>query len=128
MSACRSTGAPVVQQTFTGKGLAPLAPVHIKGTRNTVGDLAIQWIRRTRIDGDRWEQTEVPLGETAESYAIDILSNTSLKRTLLASTPAVLYSAAFQIADFGSLQSAVTVRIAQVSPSYGRGTSATRTL
>ena len=47
---------------FTGVGLLPLSPVHVRGTR-TGGDLAITWMRRTRIGGDSWDAVDVPLGE-----------------------------------------------------------------
>ena len=48
---------------FTGRGLKPLSPVHIRGRRSG-GDLVITWIRRTRLGGDGWLATEVPLAKT----------------------------------------------------------------
>jgi hypothetical protein len=38
--------------TYTGRNLHPYAPVHVKGTRNAAGDLAISWIRRSRVDAE----------------------------------------------------------------------------
>ena len=47
--------------TLEGKGRRPLAPVHMRGKRdNSTGDWRFSWIRRTRISGDSWDQTEVP--------------------------------------------------------------------
>jgi hypothetical protein len=69
------------------------------------------WIRRTRIDGDSWVG-EVPLGEDSENYAVDILSGTSVIRTLNATQPSALYAAADEIADFGVTQTSLSVRVA----------------
>ena len=72
-------------------GLRPLSPVHIKGVRSS-GDINISWIRRTRGGGDNWELPEVPLGEESESYEVDILDGSTVKRTLSASSPSVTYT------------------------------------
>ena len=110
--------------TFQALALRPLSPVRIKGQRAANGDLTLTWIRRTRIGGDSWDLTEVPLSEDAERYEADILAGTAVKRTIAATTPSLVYSAASQLADFGSLQSSITLRLAQVSGSYGRGAAA----
>ncbi len=107
---------------FQAVGLRPLSPVHIRG-RRTGGDIAISWIRRTRSGGDNWSSPEVPLAEAEERYEIDILTGSTVVRTLSASTPSVVYSAAEQIADFGTPQASVSLRIAQTSLAYGRGTA-----
>jgi hypothetical protein len=112
---------------FTGRGLKPLSPVHLLGARSS-GDLAISWVRRTRIGGDSWDTTEVPLGEDSERYEIDILDGTTVKRTLSSNTPNAIYTAADQIADFGALQSSVDLRIHQLSAVLGRGTPRAATL
>jgi hypothetical protein len=113
---------------FQGLGLKPLSPVHIAGMRDGGGDLHLTWIRRTRVGGDNWELTEVPLAEETERYEIDILDGTVVKRTLTAAQPAVIYGASEQIADFGSLPSAVTLHICQISAVYGRGSTRTTSL
>ena len=108
-------------KTFAGIGRRPLSPSHVRGSRGG-GDLAISWKRRTRIGGDAWEQREVPLAEDSEAYEADILSGVNVVRTLAAAAPTVIYTAAQQIADFGAPQSAVAVKIYQISQSFGRGT------
>ena len=70
----------------------------------------------------------VPLGETTESYELDILSGTTVVRTLAATTPAVLYAATAETADFGSAQSSLSVRLYQLSAAVGRGFPASATL
>ena len=107
--------------TFTGLGLKPLSPVHVRGVRSG-GDVSISWIRRTRIGGDSWETAQVPLGEDAESYEVDVLDGETVVRTLASAAPAVIYTAADQIADFGSDQPAYDIRVYQLSGTYGRGT------
>ncbi|MBL8564733.1 MAG: glycoside hydrolase/phage tail family protein [Hyphomicrobiaceae bacterium] len=107
---------------FVGVGLRPLSPVHIRSRREITGDIAISWIRRTRIGGDNWEAAEVPLGETAETYALDILDGSDVKRTFHATASSIVYTDEDQIADFGSRQPSYQVRVYQLSPEYGRGT------
>jgi hypothetical protein len=106
---------------FTGAGLRPYSPVHVRGTR-TGGDLAITWTRRTRIGGDAWSSGDVLLAEESERYEIDILDGATVKRTIAATSPAATYSAADQIADFGTPQSACKIRLYQLAAGYGRGT------
>ena len=118
-----------VTKTVTGIGLRPLSPVHLRGTRNGDGDIALTWIRRTRMGGDTWESTEVPLGEEDERYALDILSGDAVLRSIEVSTAAFVYDAALQLADFGSTDFAtLTIRVAQLSRSFGRGTAREATL
>ena len=95
--------------------------MHVRG-RRTVDDLTISWIRRTRIGGDSWEQLEVPLGEEAERYEVEILNGGSVVRVLPSNEPEVIYPALLQETDFGMVQLSVSVRVFQVSPSFGRGT------
>jgi hypothetical protein len=103
--------------------LRPLSPVHLAARRTDDGIL-LRWIRRTRIDGDSWETQDVPLGEASEAYEIDILDGGNVVRKLTASSPAVLYAIADELADFGSPQASIIFRVAQMSASVGRGMAA----
>lgn len=107
---------------FEGRGLRPLSPVHVRADRlsSQPGDLEIRWIRRTRIGGDGWETTEVPLSETVEAYEVDILDGAVVRRTLRTSVPSVIYTSAQQLADFGAVQSTYRVRVHQSSIEHGR--------
>lgn len=106
--------------SYRGVGLRPLSPARVTGVRSS-GDIAIGWKRRTRIGGDTWEASDVPLGEDTERYEVDVLDGVSVKRTLVSTSPNVTYSAAEQIADFGSVQASVNVAVHQMSAIYGRG-------
>jgi hypothetical protein len=48
-----------------------------------------------------------------------------VSRTLAASTPSVVYTAAEQTIDFGTPQAACTVRVYQLATGYGRGSPRT---
>ncbi|MGH6625136.1 MAG: phage tail protein [Burkholderiaceae bacterium] len=105
-----------------GVGLKPLSPYKLRGAR-AAGDLTLTWSRRTRLS-DNWLLGTVPLGETSESYSIDVFTDgafTTVKRTLTSTTPTVTYTSAQQVADFGANQATVYLRIYQVSGAIGRG-------
>lgn len=105
-------------------GLKPFAPVHLRGSRDASSNLTITWVRRTRVQGDWRDYTDVPIGEASERYEIDILSGTTVKRTLTATSPSVVYAAADQTTDFGSAQASISVKIYQLSDRVGRGYAA----
>jgi hypothetical protein len=107
--------------TFEGLGLKPLSPVHVRAAR-AGGDATISWLRRTRIGGDAWEASDVPLSEDVESYEVDVLDGTTVRRTLAAATASITYTSAQQTADFGAPQAPLDVRVYQLSATYGRGT------
>ncbi|KAA5599842.1 baseplate multidomain protein megatron [Blastochloris sulfoviridis] len=109
--------------TPTANALKPLAPVRIDARRTAAG-VTIAWIRRTRIGGDGFDLAEVPLGEAVEAYEIDILDGGAVKRTLQAASPFVLYPAASEIADFGTPQTTLSLRVVQMSATVGRGLAA----
>ncbi len=111
-----------ITHAFRGVGARPYAPAHVRGQR-VAGDLAISWIRRTRIGGDSWTVSEVPLSESDERYEVDILDGTTVKRTIASTAPSATYTSAQQTLDFGSPQAAVSVRVRQVG-SNGRAGSA----
>lgn len=106
-----------------GAGLRPYSPVHLKGRRDpATGDWLISWIRRTRLGGDSWG-FEVPLGEEAERYLVEIIDTGTAEvvRTIEVTSPSVHYAAAQQTADFGDPVTEFDVAVSQVSQSYGRG-------
>ncbi|MEL6373392.1 MAG: glycoside hydrolase/phage tail family protein [Pseudomonadota bacterium] len=110
------------QHAFTGLGLRPLSPVHVRVSQSGGGDLDVRWVRRTRVGGDRWDQVDVPLGESEERYAVELRDATgALLRTLDVAEPQAVYPRDAQIADHGAVLLSGTVRVFQVAPSYGRG-------
>lgn len=116
-----------VVATPTSEALKPLAPVHLFAKRTDDG-IVISFVRRTRLGGDNWELVDVPLAEEREAYEIDILDEAGVKRTLRTNEPGVLYQEAFEIADFGTQQTTLSVSVSQISAIAGRGFAATATL
>ncbi|WP_420394956.1 baseplate multidomain protein megatron [Nioella sp.] len=103
---------------FDGVGLRPYAPAHLRAPK--VGtDRQISWIRRTRIDGDSWQGTEVPLGEDIEAYLLHIRDAGGLRREETLSVPAFTYTNAMQVSDSVTLP--YTIEIAQISARFGPG-------
>jgi len=87
------------------------------------GDLALSWIRRTRIGGDSWDQTDVPLAEDGEAYEVEILDGGgAVIRTLSVISPMLTYSSSDIATDFPSgLPSPFRFTVYQLSATYGRG-------
>lgn len=112
-----------LDQDFTCniRNMTPLSVQHISGSRDGSGNLTITWLRRTRIAGEWADGGDVPLGETSESYSIDILDGSEVVRTLTATSETVTYTAAQQVTDFGSAQSSVDAEVYQISSVVGRG-------
>ncbi|MBE1284717.1 MAG: host specificity protein [Rhodobacteraceae bacterium] len=106
---------------FDGNGLRPYAPAHLRAAPQPNGDLAFNWIRRTRIDGDGWENVEVPLGEESELYRVRVMNGESVLREITTSSPDWIYSSAAQTAD--GFDGTGVVDVAQISARYGAGLS-----
>lgn len=112
-------------ETFKGVGLRPYAPCHVGFAWNG-GDLAFTWIRRDRsVAADGWDQTEIPLSETAESYDLEIYdaAGSSVVRTFASlSSAEATYSAAQQEANFpAGLPNPLILKLYQLSTVFGRG-------
>jgi GTA TIM-barrel-like domain/Putative phage tail protein len=106
-------------EAFDGNGLRPYSPVHLKPVSRASGDIDISWVRRTRIDGDSWDQPEVPIGEEREQYLVRVMQGTAVLRETTVSQPFWSYGAAMQAAD--AVTAPARVRVAQVSARFGPG-------
>ncbi|MEK6745499.1 MAG: glycoside hydrolase TIM-barrel-like domain-containing protein [Pseudomonadota bacterium] len=116
------TSAGAQDFTYNGIALKPYSPVHITGTRDSSGNLTINWIRRTRSGGDWRDSVDVPLNEVSELYDVEILNGATIIRSILGLTsPTASYSATEQTTDFGSPQASVSIKIYQISAAVGRG-------
>lgn len=102
---------------FTAAAQKPYSPVHGTLTFDSMtGDILIDATRRTRIGGGNVDGSDVPLGETAESWSCDIMDGFNVVRTLTGSSLPIAYSSASQTTDFGAPQTSLTVNLYQVSP------------
>ncbi|MGR3270442.1 host specificity protein [Thalassococcus profundi] len=103
---------------FDGNGLRPYAPAHLRATPVGEGH-RIEWIRRTRLDGDSWDGAEVPLGEEREAYLVRVRRGQTVLREVDVTAPSWTYGATQQAADLA--QGAVEIAVAQISARYGPG-------
>ena len=120
--AARSYDDPKViveERAFAGIGLRPYGVVHLRCVGAAGQDVAADWIRRTRIDGDSWESTEVPLGEDREAYVVRVLQSGAVLRETTVTSPQWTYTAAGQTADGAAPGFAIAV--AQLSDRFGPG-------
>ncbi|MEM9810837.1 MAG: glycoside hydrolase TIM-barrel-like domain-containing protein, partial [Pseudomonadota bacterium] len=98
---------------LSGTGARPFSPVQ-PIVQRTGDNFAISWLRRTRIGGDFFGVGDVPLGESTESYEIQVLaSDDTVLQTLNSTVPSVSFSEPL----------AAKVTIAQRSLGYGVGRS-----
>jgi hypothetical protein len=102
--------------------------VHVAGSRNGANDLAVTWIRRTRLAVPGLGAGPVPLGEATEHYEVDILVGLAVVRTIATTTPTVTYTAAAQTADGLAPGAPVKLAVYQMSDVRGRGHPAVATV
>jgi len=107
----RTTVAP-------GIGLRPYAPCHLRKQGND-----ITWIRRSRLEGDGWDGADVPLGEESERYLLRLIQAGQIVAETQTQTPSWTIPAAVR----DQLQPGhVTIEVAQLSQTFGRGPFARR--
>ncbi len=104
---------------FEGVGLRPYCPVHLRGVVAPDGALDVRWIRRTRIDGDRWDTPDVPLGEESERYLLRVMKEDVILREIVLTAPEWRYEASEQAADGATLP--LDLHVAQISAKFGTG-------
>jgi hypothetical protein len=117
-----AAGTVARAEAFDGIGLRPYAPVHLRAAV-VAGDLAVGWVRRSRIDGDSWQSVEVPLGEESESYLIRLRQGPTLLREAVSASASWVWTAAMQAAD-GAAPGPVRLEVAQISQAFGPGPAA----
>jgi hypothetical protein len=124
-----------VTLTLAGNDLKPYSVVNIGGSLDASNNWTITWTRRTRAGGSYGTGTLAlvdgmngPLNEQAESYQVDVMSGSTVKRTISTSVATAVYTAAQQTADFGAVQTTLTVNVYQMSATVGRGFKATAAL
>ncbi|MDN5786013.1 glycoside hydrolase TIM-barrel-like domain-containing protein [Pseudorhodobacter sp.] len=106
-------------EAFSGIGLRPYAPVHLRAKAMPDGSRKFSWIRRTRLDGDSWESFEVPLAEESERYLLRIVASGAILREVVIAMSNWDYSAAMQAAD--AVGGGFEVQVAQISDRFGPG-------
>lgn len=110
--------AAEISAAFDGIGLRPLAPVHLRSAEQG-GDTVVTWVRRTRIDGDSWLSSEVPLAEDREAYLVRVVVAGTVLRETETGQRSFAYTAAMKAAD--GVTGAFSLAVAQVSDRFGPG-------
>jgi hypothetical protein len=110
---------------YTGVNLKCLSPVYARGYKTVAtNDWNLQWVRRSRTDGEWRDLVDAGLSETSEAYEVYIFETSffeTIKRTIPAATQSCVYTAAQQVADFGSNQATIYWKVAQISSVVGPG-------
>ncbi|WP_185983120.1 baseplate multidomain protein megatron [Aureimonas mangrovi] len=116
--------AVTLPATLGLREMLPLSPVHLRARFEADGTTTLSWIRRSRVDADRWESLDVPLGEEEERYRVSIEVPGAPAFVSETTTPRLVLTAARQAELFGALPPSVAVTVAQVSPVAGPGVEA----
>lgn len=116
--------------TLPHAALRPWAPAHLRAKRGGGGDVSLSWVRCARAGGDYWGPGEPPLGAPSEAYLLEILDGGAVKRSIAVTSPAYIYVAADQTADFGAPPASLQIRVAELDAagSPGLNTELTITL
>jgi hypothetical protein len=114
--------------SYQANSLRPYAPVHLRGSRDSAGNLTVTWVRRARINAEWRDKVDVALDEATEQYEVQAWHLGVLRRTWQPATTNVTYSAAEQNTDMGSLPAALTFKICQISARVGAGYMAEATI
>ena len=105
-----------VEAGFSGRALLPWSPCHLRARRSQSG-IQLSWVRRASGDGDSWVLPDVPQPIAAEGYSVSVLNSAGIPlRIIEVHGPSYLYPAVEEIADFGSLQTEITVSVCQLGP------------
>jgi hypothetical protein len=105
-------------EAFDGIGLRPYPISHLRYS-DEAGDIHFRWKRRTRIDGDTWQSTEVPLGEESEVYLVRVIVASAIVAEYSVNQPQFVYSATMRAAD--GVSGTFELSVAQLSVSFGPG-------
>lgn len=91
----------------------PIAPVHLRARRLETGAIRIHWTRCARRDADHWLDGDIALDEPQERYRVEILDGGAVKRRVDVLEPVFDYADALELADFGTVQTNLSVRVRQ---------------
>ena len=108
--------ATIANLTVTGEALKPYPPSPIS-TQKIGDDWLINWYRRTRKNGNLTDYIDVSYNEgETDNYIVEFYDNSDvLIKSYTFSGTSFVYTSVMQIADFGSIQSDLMLRLSQVS-------------
>lgn len=102
--------------TYAGVALTALSPVLLSGGRNASGDLLMTWVPRRRGSGGWPNGSDLPATDPP-NWQIEVGTDatfTTIKHVVGITTTTYTYTAADQTTEFGSPQSTIHWRVAQL--------------
>lgn len=120
----------VAAEDFTDDGIAlrPYSPAHLLALAQSNGDLAVSWVRRSRLVARYTDEgTFAPVGEVSEAYRVRVFADpdASALRTVDVTTPAWTYSAIDQASDGFASGDPIHIVVRQISETVGEGFATT---
>lgn len=112
----------------TAKTVQPFSPAYIAGTRDGSNNLTVTWKVRSRSLLRSLTESAFPLYETSMRFEVDIMSGSTVLRTISTTSETCTYSAANQTTDGITPGNPVTLRVYQLSDTIGRGNVASATV
>lgn len=132
-----------ITETYQQRPWRPLAPCHIRGSRDDGGNLLIKWVPRARMNVEIVDGKDTVIDEPIEQYRIlflpsarfgnsffgqvasstDYLVPSKIRRTVIVNQPEFVYTREMAIEDHGEPLNFGTVMFAiqQYSPRVGYG-------
>ncbi|OYU78078.1 MAG: hypothetical protein CFE32_03220 [Alphaproteobacteria bacterium PA3] len=105
-----------VEANFSGRAALPWSPCHLQARRIQSG-IQLSWVRRASGDGDSWALPNVPQPIASEGYVVSVLTATGTPlRSIEVQGPSYLYPASEELADFGAVQTQISVSVCQLGP------------
>lgn len=98
---------------------------HGSAVKDTSGNWNINWIERPRYSVALMDYAEIPHDPDWAGWTVAVMNGATVVKTLVVQSPSYVYSVANQIADFGSAQTSLTVRVFAMSTRTGGGYAAT---
>lgn len=125
VEAAGKAGASAGPFAFEGglRAQMPLCPVHLSAERKKDGVL-IRWKRRSRMEADGWDASDIPLDEPFERYRVEVLEGEAVKRVAEVSEPFWFYPVAAERTDFPVLRDHISVRVRQLGRAVPPGVAA----
>lgn len=97
-------------------GLEPFAPAHLRLEAGV-----LRWVRRTRVDGDRWDIHPLPLGEVAERYRVSLRRDGYADWITETSAPQLTLPALDILGVSAGGDEVCVIEVAQISDRAGAG-------
>jgi len=110
---------PADPTPYRAVNLKPLSVTHPLLVR-IADDWSIDFDARTRYQSNKWNTGADEVTDTI-AYEVDVIRDGVVVRTIRSAVKPIIYSSAEQIADFGAVQTTLTVDIYQINNRVGRG-------